>query len=287
MLSFFRKNKKPPDTPENQKPSVTVAPINDYSEQYKRQLSYSFGSLQGIGSRTMQEDAFCFVNADDVTGIVRKGFLAVVADGMGGMENGREAGSIAAQIIGASFDSLDYSGNIPGQLNRSVRHAGQTIFRRLGSGSGSTAIVCMVYQGELYYSSVGDSYLMLKRDGQLLRINRPQNILNRTYLEIIRSGSTDPAPADNDPAREALTGYLGMPENEDIDYFRKPLRLHDGDVIMLCSDGVAGFLSERCILQCLESSQPSQMLSEIDRCIKEINVPYQDNYTALIIKCEY
>ena len=56
----------------------------------ERLLSYQVANLQGRGTRERQEDSFAFANALDVTEILRRGLLAVVADGMGGLKDGRE-----------------------------------------------------------------------------------------------------------------------------------------------------------------------------------------------------
>ena len=56
---------------------------------------------------------------------------------------------------------------------------------------------------------------------------------------------------------------------------------------MLCSDGVAGVLPDHVMLQCLENEAPEQMTAELEQNIIAASLPYQYNYTALIIKCEY
>ena len=65
----------------------------------KRLLSYNVANLQGKGSREYQEDSFGFVNALDVTEIRIKGLFAAVADGMGGMQGGREASTLVMKTM--------------------------------------------------------------------------------------------------------------------------------------------------------------------------------------------
>lgn len=265
----------------------TIQPLSVPEAPIKRLLSYQISNVQGIGTRSNQEDSFGFVNAVDVTKIRKNGFMAIVADGMGGMADGRFASDTAVSTLRAAFDSFDYEENIPEQLNAAMRRAGKIIYDNLEGEGGSTAIACLFYNGELYYSSVGDSFLMLKRDNQLLRLNRQQNVRNNMYYDEIRNGSTNILPANNAPQKAALTGFLGMQANDDIDGFKRALPLHNGDVIMICSDGVAGVLSEKCMLSCLSCETPAEMCSELERCILELNLQSQDNYTALVIKCEY
>ena len=60
---------------------------------------------------------------------------------------------------------------------------------------------------------MGDSYLYLLRRGELIRLNREQNVLHRNYLNWIRGGCMDPALAKRDRESQAVTQFLGIDEN--------------------------------------------------------------------------
>lgn len=268
----------------------TVEPQSDiikHSPKTKIKLSYQFANLQDIGKRSQQEDSFGFVNVADVTEILKKGFMAIVADGMGGMKDGSFASKTAVSVLRSVFEFLDYEADIPSQLNTAMLDASRQIYGDLGAEGGSTAIACLFYDEEMYYSSIGDSFLMLKRDNQLFRINRPHTVRHKEYYSDVLRGSANPLFGNSADQKNALTNYLGAEECDDIDYFVKAMPLNDGDVIMICSDGVAGVLSENCMLSCLSLNTPLQMCNELDKCIKELDLPNQDNYTAIVIKCEY
>lgn len=253
----------------------------------ERLLSYRVANLQGIGTRQNQEDAFAFVNAVDVTEMKRKGLLALVADGMGGMEGGKLASETAIAAMKASFQTMDRQGDLAEALKGSVLAAGQQVFEALGGRGGSTLVACLFYREQLYYASVGDSYLYLLRDGQLLRLNRPHNVRQECWLDTIRSGSMDPEPARAHREAEALTQFLGMETLDDVDYLRRPLALREGDLLLLCSDGVAGVLTEDQLMSCLQGDAPDQMCPRLEQAILAENRQYQDNYTALVIRCGY
>ena len=251
----------------------------------RRLISYRIGNLQGIGSRERQEDSFAFANAMDVTEMRRQGLLAIVADGMGGMRDGKLASETAIAALKADFQSMDREGDLAAQLYRSALRAGEAVYRTLGGDGGSTLVECVFYDEQLWYASVGDSYLWLLREGQLLRLNREHNVMTERFLETIRSGSMDPSPGREDPEKAALSQFLGMDAVDDIDILRRPLRIHDGDVFLLCSDGVGGVLTGQTVRECLSKHVPEEMCAALERAVMQENNPYQDNFTALIIQC--
>lgn len=277
MWSFPWRRRKEAQEPED---AAQSAPV-------KRLLSYQVANLQGIGRRARQEDSFAFANVLDVTAIRQKGLLAAVADGMGGMRDGQQASEAAVTALKAGFAAMDREADLSAQLCGIVYRTGEQINRLLGGDGGSTLVACVIYQEQLYYASVGDSFLYLKRDGQLLRLNREHTYRSQLYLEAIRSGSMAPGPANADPERAALTQFLGMDQMSEIDCFRRPLPLKDGDVLLICSDGVGGVLTEDTLLDCLERQTPAEACAGMEEEIRRQDRQYQDNYTALTIYCGY
>lgn len=261
-------------------------------EKYKmsvplRQLSYQVANLQGIGRRERQEDAFAFVNALDVTMTREKGMLAVAADGMGGMADGKWAGETAVASIKASFSNIDVDEDICRQLEESVWKASDEVFEKLKGSGGSTVAACIFYKEELYFASVGDSSLYLKRNDQIFKLNQEHNIKSKRYLEQIRSGIWLPQEAKEDPEAATLTRFVGMKGLDAIDSTRRPLPLQNKDVILLCTDGVAGVLDEEKIGLCLSKESPVCICDVLEKEILKKAELYQDNYTALIIACGY
>lgn len=257
------------------------------SSDVVRRLSYRVANLQGIGTRERQEDSFAFSNALDVTGIRKKGLFAVVADGMGGMRDGRLASETAIAGLKKDFDGMDRNEDLAKQLCDSVFAAGDQVRRKLDGEGGSTVVACIFYQEQLYFASVGDSFLYLKRGRQLLRLNCAHNCKNQVYLETIRSGSMDPDRGRNHREKAALTQFLGMDGMDEVDFLRRPLPLQEGDILLLCSDGVGGVLEEQELARCLEEENPKKMCAAIEKGIVQKERSSMDNYTALVIQCGY
>ena len=104
-------------------------------------------------------------------------------------------------------------------------------------------------------------------------------------MEAIREGELDPYTAQRDPDKDAITQFLGMEELDEIDFFRRPLKLEAGDVLLFCSDGVGGVLPAAALADSLSHGQPEDMVRAMERGIKMCNLSYQDNYTALVVQC--
>lgn len=273
-MGFFSRKKK-----KEKEPSV--------SHISQARLSYQAANLQGLGTREHQEDAFAFVNVTDVTRIRERGLLAAVADGMGGMENGALASRTVINSLRMEFDKMKPEHDLAEQLYKSILQANSQVFQALGGDGGSTVVVCLLFEGQLYFASVGDSFLYLMREGQLIRLNQEQNVLHTRYLTAIHSGNVSMEKIDSEPDDAALSQFLGMPELDEVDYFRRPLPLKDEDVLLLCSDGVGGVLTEDTIISCLRKDSPDAMCVALEDAVLQAGRQNQDNYTALVIRCAY
>ena len=223
----------------------------------------------------------------DVTEIRRKGLLAVVADGMGGMEDGKLVSERAVAELLAGFGEMDRRADLAQQLRQCVLQTAQTLYGRFRGAGGTTLAACIFFQETLYWVSVGDSYIYLKRGNGLYRVNRDQNYRSELYLEAVRAGHLDPGPANADPDGHRLAQFLGKDELGEMDLSLRPLPLQDGDALVLCSDGVGGSLDEAAILDCLKADDPAEACARMDEQIYTLGRRNQDNYTALVINCGY
>ena len=252
-----------------------------------RRLSYQVGNMQQVGTRPRQEDSFAFANALDVHDMKNKGLLALVADGMGGMQNGKQVSEAAAQAMLAEFSAMDREGDLAAQLRAAVERTTALLYGRFGGTGGTTLVACVIFREQLYFACVGDSYLYLKRNGGLFRLNREQNYRHQLYLEEIRAGNMDPTAANEDPEGSRLSQFVGMDELEDVDVLRRPLPLQNGDVLLLCSDGVGGVLTPRQLLDCLREPEAADACLRIENEVQRQGRVHQDNYTALVVRCTY
>ena len=249
------------------------------------QTSYQIANLQGLGARARQEDSFTVANAFNGAMAREQGLLFAVCDGMGGMRDGKLASEAAIQSLRQSFLSMDRSDDLAAQLEQSVYQASYQVESLIGGDGGSTVVIGIVYQNSLYYASVGDSFLYLLRNGNLLRLNTEHNLCHQNYLEAIRNGDMDPLPYQDRPDAAALTEFLGMVGMDEVEHSVRPLPLDPGDVLLACSDGVGGVLSPKDVAEALQKPTAEEMCSDLEARIVSYNKVNQDNYTAIIVKC--
>lgn len=245
-------------------------------------LRYQIENLQGVGTRARQEDSFTLMNALDEQLYNDYGLMFAVCDGMGGMKDGKIASETAINSFRKFFLEMDRSGRIAMQLKESVFAASKEVESLLDGDGGSAVVIGIIFHEQLYFASVGDSYLYLKRDEKLYRLNVEHNLCHQRYLENIRDGIFDPRECREDPEAAALTQFLGMTGFSEVDCCVRPMFLHKGDILLACSDGVGGVLDEQELIDALNC--PERMCRQIEQRIVEHARPNQDNYTALIIK---
>ena len=94
------------------------------------ELTVEVGNIQGVGRRERQEDSFAVVNAASPDLRRSQGLLAVVADGMGGMADGKEASQSAVEDLLARFRDCGPDTDIPAWLAESVHAVSREVFRR-------------------------------------------------------------------------------------------------------------------------------------------------------------
>lgn len=247
-------------------------------------LSYQVGNLQGIGSRDHQEDSFALINALDVNNILQNGLYAIVADGMGGMKDGKQVSENAVAEFVEAFQGLDRDADIPRQLADNVHLINSRLHQRFQGDGGTTVVSVMIYNGMAYWCSVGDSTIYLKRNGGLYRLNEEHTYRNKLYMEGLGKESINKLEVEGNEDCPRLSEFLGNVRIETIDYNRKPLRLLKDDVILLCSDGISGVLEEETILDAL-AYPPEAACEQLKRDIEKKCHRNQDNYTALVISC--
>ena len=262
--------------------SKTASPITNGVSS----MTYNIANLQNIGARARQEDSFTLMNALDPQKYTAEGLMFCVCDGMGGMRDGKIASETAIQSLRASFSSMDKSSNISVQMRDSLYQASQSVYSILEGEGGSTAVYCVILNERLFFACAGDSYLWLKRGSKLIRLNMEHNVCHQLYQECIRTGDLDAASCRADREAQALTSFLGMPDEIDIDYSANPVPLKKGDVIIACSDGVGGVVSEERLIELMQDVSVKTASENIENEIIGYARPTQDNFTALFVECQ-
>jgi len=245
------------------------------------------GNAQHIGRRDSQQDAWGFSNLTDETFALHGGYLAVLADGMGGLENGLWASSHGVGAFIAAYREKTPDEPISGALSRAMIHANRIVHAeavRLGMEDrmGTTLVAAVVQGTKLYWISVGDSRVYLSANGQLLRLSTDHNF-SEVLAGRVRRGEISLTEAQSHPMRNGLTSYLGRRKLAEVDMPTAPLDLHPGNWVLLCSDGLSGVLREDEIVRELRGD-PQEAADRLVNSVLRRDAPHQDNTTAVLLQ---
>ena len=166
--------------------------------------------------------------------------LFVVADGMGGAQ----AGEVASRIAVEAFEpGLADASHPELELAALARAANARIFELSRAnaeqaGMGTTLTAAYVGEQEVAIAHVGDSRAYCLRDGQLLRLTDDHSLVD----ELMRQGRLTPEEAIGHPQRSVITRALGPEGVVEVD--TRSFQGRDGDVYLLCSDGLTTMISE-------------------------------------------
>jgi PPM family protein phosphatase len=249
-------------------------------------MRYLPGNAQHIGARHSQQDSFGFADPDDQAFLAHGGFLAIVCDGMGGMEHGDAASRTAVRAFLDAYSRKLPDESIPAALDRSVHEANfqvVSLARSMGmsEGIGTTLVAVAMLETSLYFISVGDSGIFHCSSGQFQMINRPHVFANLLDAAVAR-GTLSQEDALYHPERDSLTSFIGAETLSEIDRNLEPYPLRPGDTILLASDGMFKVLNPdeiRASLQGPGTSWPEVLVQQTLAKQRE----YQDNVTVLSI----
>ncbi len=237
--------------------------------------------FQEIGAREDQQDSY---GMTDPALYHSQGVLALVADGMGGLANGKAVSSVLVNTFLGGFNKVSgYDKPQEILLDLAIR-ANYTINEHFRSAdrSGSTLVSVMVREGKLHFLTVGDSRIYLYRAGVLMQLNREHTYQEELAVKAVnRQVPIGQVTADRQA--HALTSFFGIGTIPYMDRNDQGIKLVKGDRILLCSDGVFGTLSQEQMEFALQRDvkEAAAMMRDL---IREADRPYQDNNTGLILE---
>jgi serine/threonine protein phosphatase PrpC len=240
-------------------------------------------SLSDVGcQRENNEDSLAYWESPDNSVFARLGRLAVVADGMGGCEGGQFASRIAVESVEQVYTSS--ADPEPQQrLLQGFREAHARIQQRAREnpallGMGTTMTAFSLVGNNLYYAHVGDSRLYLQRAGKLHLVTHDHSLVSR----LVETGIIRAEDADNHPQKHVLTAAVGIAEENQPDSSDAPVLLEKADVLLLCTDGLWGQVSDPELEQILASQGPAEACRSLVQLAKDRGGP--DNITLQVAR---
>ena len=239
--------------------------------------------LTDVGcQRENNEDSYGYWEPDDDVLFGQVGRLAVVADGMGGHEGGQIASRIAVETIQQS-----YSNPAEADPQRRLLEAFREAHRRIQQqareysdlrGMGTTCTAFALVNGQLHYAHIGDSHLYLLRARNLRLLTRDDSLVAR----LVQAGVIRPEQAENHPQKHVLTSALGVADEIHPDFPAEPLQLEKSDVLLVCTDGLWGQMTDSEIEEVLSTETPTDACRELVQLAKDRGGP--DNITLQVAR---
>ena len=225
---------------------------------YGMHLAYA-GSTDVGRRRTHNEDAYLLLPEEQVF---------CVADGMGGHASGEVAARIAVEEMAEFFrmTGRDEEATWPfkedparahdeNRLLTGVKLANQRIHERAQSdarlkGMGTTLVAAYFVKGTeaVLVGHVGDSRAYLYRSGTLRQLTEDHSLLN----DYVKNRNPTPEEIAAFPHKYVIVRALGMKASVEVDLQR--VALEDGDVLLLCCDGLSGMVQDADVAEIIGSS---------------------------------
>jgi PPM family protein phosphatase len=187
--------------------------------------------------------------------------LFAVADGMGGAQ----AGEVASKLAAAALEETDPAAlSGPERLESLIQEANRRVYERASSdpatsGMGTTMTVALVGTAGVTIGHVGDSRAYVVRSGKLEQLTEDHSLVN----ELLKSGKLSREEADVHPQRSVITRAVGTDPDVDVDTF--VVEANEGDIFLLCSDGLTDMVGDDDILQTVERYH-----DDLDRATKAL-----------------
>lgn len=242
---------------------------------------------QAQGSRKEQQDFFGEYVSNDPIFIDHGGRLAIVADGMGGLEKGADASKIAVHSFIDSYKAKRKDESIPDTLKRSVISANKAVYKfstdeGLSGKTGSTLVALVQCKNEVYWLSVGDSRIYQISNNKLKQLSTDHNYEN-DLLKLVEKGELTLEDVRNNSQKAALTSYIGSESIAKIDQNTQPVIPSPKDVFMLASDGLYARLTDEEITSIVLSDQSNEAAKKLIKCKLEKKLKNQDNLTVSLV----
>jgi len=224
-------------------------------------MNISIGKQTDVGCvREANEDSFYIDLPQEAEASPEKYALLLVADGMGGQVAGKEASETAVDMVKNLFADTSKAEqpieDIREFITASFRKANQAVFERGKAKAvemGTTLTAAFIDGQKVYLGSVGDSRAYHLRAREIRQVTEDHTLAE----DMIKQGKATPEEMRNSPMRSMLTRSIGTREEVAID---PPIgiELQEGDVLLLCTDGLTNLVTEQEMLSTVHNTTDLQ-----------------------------
>ncbi|GAC1470854.1 MAG: protein phosphatase 2C domain-containing protein [Isosphaeraceae bacterium] len=245
--------------------------------QLAKSMKVCKSSLPDSGSRLFSEEV---------------GYLWVVADGMGGAAAGERASALAiATVEDFALNTLKWFLHLRGseehvllaELREGIERADREVIERARTdprmhGMGTTLTMAYSVGTDLFIVHAGDTRAYLFHDGEIDKLTN-----DHTLVQIlVDQGAISAEDAKRHKRRNVVTNVIGGP-SEGVHAEIHKLRVRDGDILLLCSDGLTEVVDDQAIARVL--GEQADMDTACEQLIQHaLDAGGPDNITVLLAR---
>ena len=238
------------------------------------------------GTRKSQQDS-SYLNVEEGGDMA----LAIICDGMGGLQGGEQASQEAVKTFVEDFEVIR-------QQENNYYHFFQSEVEKIDKkvaeltdddgvflDAGTTLVAVAIKNGWMQWISVGDSKIYIIRKNDMVCVAKEHNYLNMLNEQLLNGEITEEEYAAEQVRGAALTSYIGMGNVSMMEMNHVQFELMDEDIILLCSDGLYKAIPEERILEIVKEDpyHIDETLNKLQREAKAASIRSQDNTSIIMM----
>ncbi len=235
-------------------------------------------SITDIGeSRRINQDyVFCEVNA-----VGNLPNLFIVADGMGGHNAGDYASRFCVEFFSEHIRNSNQTSPVI-LIEEAIKDVNDKLYEKSKQqieyeGMGTTFVAATICQNEMYVANIGDSRLYVIGK-EMKQITEDHSLVQA----MVKTGELDRDEARVHPNKNIITRALGANETAQPDFFE--VELEEGDIVLMCSDGLTNMLDDDTIEKIIRENADDPKTSA-ETLVKQANLSGgKDNIAVIIVK---
>lgn len=235
-------------------------------------------SVTNIGRKRKLNQDYVYTSETPVGSLPN---LFIVADGMGGHRAGDYASKLAVTTMVEAIGNME-AGEPAAILGRAVDQANAAVYESAEEtpeleGMGTTVVAAVCVKEMLYVANVGDSRLYVINGNEIRQVTRDHSWVE----EMVRRGGLEREQARNHPDKNIITRAVGAEETVRTDFFS--VRLEEGDLILMCTDGLTNMLEDEEIRMVLDGAR--DIVEKAQELVRRANENGgRDNISVILIE---
>lgn len=208
--------------------------------------------------------------------------LFIVADGMGGHLGGDYASRYVVTRLAELIEKSGPDERKIELLDKCIQTVNHELYEKSGNeaqlhGMGTTLVLCYVEDGVIHAANVGDSRLYVINEKEIRQVTHDHSLVE----ELVAQGSIEKNSSTYFQKKNVITRAVGVCEYVCVDYFET--EYSEGDVLLLCSDGLTNMVCDEEIKDIVNSAE------ELKDCAEELvhranENGGMDNISVVVVK---